>query len=69
VQSDGLVVGDISPPFALAGQELGVKAPGDNGLDERVVCIICVVGWRGREEVALAGRAGTFSVFVSLLRP
>lgn len=54
VQRDGLVVRDVAPAFTLAGQELGVEAPGDDGVDDDVVGAVEVVFFWDGEELALA---------------
>lgn len=40
VQGDGLVVGDIAPALAFAGDQFGVEAPSNDGVDDCVVCAV-----------------------------
>jgi hypothetical protein len=54
VQGDGLVVCDVSPALAFAGDQLRVEAPGDDGVDDCVVCAVQVVFFGDGEELALA---------------
>jgi hypothetical protein len=54
VEGDGLVVCYVAPAFAFASEEFRVEAPGDDGVDDGVVCAVeIVVFWNG-EELALA---------------
>lgn len=54
VQRDGLVVRDVAPAFAFAGYQFRVEAPGDDGVDDCVVCAVEVVLWGDGEELAVA---------------
>jgi len=54
VECYGLVVCDIAPAFAFAGDEFWVEAPGDDGVDDHVVGAVEVVFFGDGEELALA---------------
>lgn len=53
VQSDGLVVRDVAPAFAFAGEQFRVEAPGDDGVDDDVVGVVDVVFFGDGEELAV----------------
>lgn len=54
MQRDGLVVCDVAPAFTLARDEFWVETPGDDGVDDDVVCAVEVVVFWDGEELALA---------------
>lgn len=54
VQGDGLIACDVAPALALAGDQFWVEAPGDDGVDDCVVCTVQVVFFGNGEELALA---------------
>jgi hypothetical protein len=58
VDGYGLVVGDVAPAFAFAGEEFRVEGPGDYGVYQGIVRGVCVVDFGDCEDVALAGGAG-----------
>lgn len=59
VEGDGLVVSDVAPAFAFAGEEFGVEAPGDDGVDDELVGAVDVELLRDGEELPLAAGAGS----------
>lgn len=61
MEGDGLVVSDVSPASAFAGEELGIEAPGDDGVDDKVVGAVDIEFLRDSEELALAAGAGSAS--------
>lgn len=54
MQSHGLVVRDVAPALPFAGQQLGVEAPGDDGVDDDVIAAVDVVFFGDDEELAVA---------------
>jgi hypothetical protein len=53
MQGHGLVVCNIAPAFAFAVEQLGVEAPGDDGVDDDVVGAVEVMLFGNGEELAL----------------
>lgn len=61
MQRDRLVVRDIPPSFTLAGEELGVETPCDDGVYCCVIGAVDVVLFGDGEELTVAA-AGSGSV-------
>ena len=54
VQSDGLVVRDITPALPFASQKLRVEAPGNDGIDDDIVVAVEVVLLGNNKELPLS---------------
>lgn len=61
MEGDGLVISDVSPASAFACEELGVEAPGDDGVDDNFVGAVDVEFLWDGEELAVAAGAGSAS--------
>lgn len=55
MEPQGLVVGYVSPAFAVLFEDFGIEAPGYDGLDDCVVVVGARVMWWEGDEVSLAG--------------
>jgi hypothetical protein len=64
-----LVVSNVSPSFAFADEELGVKAPCDDRVDDEVAAAVDIDSlWYGEELALTAGYAGSGSFRISKVR-
>ena len=60
MQRDRLIVRDVSPSFTLAGEELGIETPCDDGVYCCIIGAVDVVLFRDDEELTVAAtRSGS----------
>lgn len=64
VQSDGLVVCDVAPALAFAGEQFRVEAPGDDGVDDDFVGVVDVVFFGDGEELAVAAARPCAAIYL-----
>ena len=66
VKGNRLVVGNVPPAFALAGQELGVEAPSNNCIDNSVVAAVDIVLFRNGKKLTLTTAVSSSACMLAL---